>query len=151
MYLVWNSDDQIPTMPWCCRPTVSACWMRAFLLGDDEGVTINLMNRDNTALSREDMQFITLGTPDAAKAGLDLVLSGSNGYSAVAVLKNKGLNSAPCCSNGLFVKRGHRAKSVAKLQRLFCRPRRSACLLDVNGKRPGRQGQLWKQLDGQLG
>src|SRR5690606_21564309 len=71
-----------------------------FPLGDDEGVTITY-DRD-TALSREDMQFITWEHP-MLQGGMDLVLSSSMGNSAVALLKNKALKPGTMLLECLFV------------------------------------------------
>ena len=54
----------------------------------EDGITITFDR--NLALSREDMQFITWEHP-MVQGGMDLVLSGSMGNTAVALIKNKAL------------------------------------------------------------
>ncbi|WP_394561180.1 RNA polymerase-associated protein RapA [Aquipseudomonas alcaligenes] len=60
----------------------------SFPLGDDEAVTVTYDR--NQALAREDMQFLTWEHP-MVQGGMDLVLSGSMGNTAVALIKNKAL------------------------------------------------------------
>ena len=99
-----------------------------FPLGDDEGVTITY-DRD-TALSREDMQFITWEHP-MLQGGMDLVLSSSMGNSAVALLKNKALKPGTLLLEVLFV-----SEVIAPRQLQLERhlpPAALRCLLDVNG------------------
>jgi ATP-dependent helicase HepA len=72
----------------------------SFPLGDDEGVTITYDR--NQALSREDMQFITWEHP-MVQGGMDLVLSGSMGNTAVALIKNKALKPGTVLLELLYV------------------------------------------------
>ena len=99
-----------------------------FPLGDDEGVTITY-DRD-TALSREDMQFITWEHP-MLQGGMDLVLSSSMGNSAVALLKNKALKPGTMLLECLFVSEAIGPRQL-QLQR-YLPPTPVRCLLDVNG------------------
>ena len=115
-----------------------------FPLGDDEGVTITY-DRD-TALSREDMQFITWEHP-MLQGGMDLVLSGSMGNSAVAVLKNKGLKPGTLLLECLFVSEAIAPRAL-QLQR-YLPPTPVRCLLDVNGNDLAAKVSF-DTLDGQL-
>lgn len=99
-----------------------------FPLGDDEGVTITY-DRD-TALSREDMQFITWEHP-MLQGGMDLVLSGSMGNSSVALLKNKALKPGTMLLECLFVSEAIAPRAL-QLQR-YLPPTPVRCLLDING------------------
>lgn len=72
----------------------------SFPLGDDEGVTITYDCAQ--ALSREDMQFLTWEHP-MVQGGMDLVLSGSMGNTAVALIKNKALKPGTVLLELLFV------------------------------------------------
>ena len=99
-----------------------------FPLGDDEGVTITY-DRD-TALSREDMQFITWEHP-MLQGGMDLVLAGSMGNSSVALLKNKALKPGTMLLECLFVSEAIGPRAL-QLQR-YLPPTPVRCLLDING------------------
>ena len=99
-----------------------------FPLGDEEGVTITY-DRD-TALSREDMQFITWEHP-MLQGGMDLVLSSSMGNSSVALLKNKVLKPGTMLLECLFVSEAIAPRNL-QLQR-YLPPTPVRCLLDVNG------------------
>ena len=99
-----------------------------FPLGDDEGVTITY-DRE-TALSREDMQFITWEHP-MLQGGMDLVLSSSMGNSSVALLKNKVLKPGTMLLECLFVSEAIAPRSL-QLQR-YLPPTPVRCLLDING------------------
>ena len=99
-----------------------------FPLGDDEGVTITY-DRD-TALSREDMQFITWEHP-MLQGGMDLVLSSSMGNSSVALLKNKALDPGTLLLECLFVSEAIAPRQL-QLQR-YLPPTPVRCLLDING------------------
>jgi len=85
--------------------------MRAFRSADDEGVTITFMTRTPPCPARI-MQFINRGnTRMPAKAGMDLVLSGSMGNSAVArASRNKGSETRATlpCSNACLSPRPSR-------------------------------------------
>ncbi|WOD10236.1 RNA polymerase-associated protein RapA [Pseudomonas sp. NyZ704] len=115
-----------------------------FPLGDDEGVTITY-DRE-TALSREDMQFITWEHP-MLQGGMDLVLSGSMGNSAVAVLKNKGLKPGTLLLECLFVSEAIAPRAL-QLQR-YLPPTPVRCLLDINGNDLAAKVSF-ETLDGQL-
>ncbi|MGH2294108.1 RNA polymerase-associated protein RapA [Pseudomonas capeferrum] len=100
----------------------------SFPLGDDEGVTITY---DRTqALSREDMQFLTWEHP-MVQGGMDLVLSGSMGNSAVALIKNKALKPGTVLLELLFVSEVVAPRSL-QLGR-YLPPAALRCLLDTNG------------------
>ena len=99
-----------------------------FPLGDDEGVTITY-DRD-TALSREDMQFITWEHP-MLQGGMDLVLAGSMGNSSVALLKNKALPAGTMLLECLFVSEAIGPRHL-QMQR-YLPPTPVRCLQDVNG------------------
>ncbi|HDZ56319.1 MAG TPA: RNA polymerase-associated protein RapA [Pseudomonas xinjiangensis] len=99
-----------------------------FPLGDDEGVTITY-DRE-TALTREDMQFVTWEHP-MLQGGMDLVLSGSMGNSSVALLKNKALKPGTMLLECLFVSEAI-AHRTLQMQR-YLPPTPIRCLLDVNG------------------
>ncbi|WP_339649310.1 RNA polymerase-associated protein RapA [Halopseudomonas pelagia] len=115
-----------------------------FPLGDDEGVTITY-DRE-TALSREDMQFITWEHP-MLQGGMDLVLSGSMGNSAVAVLKNKGLKPGTLLLECLFVSEAIAPRAL-QLQR-YLPPTPVRCLLDISGNDLAAKVSF-ETLDGQL-
>ena len=100
----------------------------SFPLGDDEATTITY-DRD-TALSREDMQFITWEHP-MVQGGMDLVLAGSMGNSAVALLKNKALKPGTLLLECLFVSEAIAPREL-QLQR-YLPPTPVRCLLDING------------------
>jgi ATP-dependent helicase HepA len=100
----------------------------SFPLGDDEAVTITY-DRD-TALSREDMQFITWEHP-MLQGGMDLVLSGSMGNSSVALLKNKALKPGTMLLECLFVSEAIAPRALQMQRYLPLTPIR--CLLDING------------------
>ncbi|QJD57643.1 RNA polymerase-associated protein RapA [Pseudomonas sp. gcc21] len=99
-----------------------------FPLGDDEGVTITY-DRE-TALTREDMQFITWEHP-MLEGGMDLVLSGSMGNSSVALLKNKALKPGTMLLECLFVSEAIAPRAL-QMQR-YLPPTPIRCLLDING------------------
>lgn len=99
-----------------------------FPLGDDEAVTITY-DRE-TALTREDMQFITWEHP-MLQGGMDLVLSGSMGNSSVALLKNKALKPGTLLLECLFVSEAIAPRALQMQRYLPLTPIR--CLLDVNG------------------
>lgn len=99
-----------------------------FPLGDEEGVTITY-DRE-TALTREDMQFITWEHP-MLQGGMDLVLSGSMGNSAVALLKNKALKPGTLLLECLFVSEAIAPRAL-QMQR-YLPPTPIRCLLDING------------------
>lgn len=100
----------------------------SFPLGDDEGVTITY-DRDQ-ALSREDMQFITWEHP-MVQGGMDLVLSGSMGNTAVALIKNKALKPGTVLLELLYVSEVVAPRSL-QLGR-YLPPAALRCLLDTNG------------------
>ncbi|SDU17825.1 RNA polymerase-associated protein RapA [Halopseudomonas salegens] len=100
----------------------------SFPLGDDEATTITY-DRD-TALSREDMQFITWEHP-MVQGGMDMVLAGSMGNSAVALLKNKALKPGTLLLECLFISEAIAPREL-QLQR-YLPPTPVRCLLDING------------------
>ncbi len=100
----------------------------SFPLGDDEAVTITY-DRE-LALSREDMQFITWEHP-MVQGGMDLVLSGSMGNTAVALLKNKAIKAGTMLVELLFVSEAIAPKHL-QLGR-FLPPIAMRCLLDEKG------------------
>ena len=100
----------------------------SFPLGDDEGVTITYDR--NQALSREDMQFITWEHP-MVQGGMDLVLSGSMGNTAVALIKNKALKPGTVLLELLYVSEVVAPRSL-QLGR-YLPPAALRCLLDPNG------------------
>ncbi|MDH4557946.1 RNA polymerase-associated protein RapA [Pseudomonas sp. BN417] len=99
-----------------------------FPLGDDEGVTVTYDR--NQALSREDMQFLTWEHP-MVQGGMDLVLSGSMGNTAVALIKNKALKPGTVLLELLYVSEvvAPRALQLGR----FLPPKALRCLLDGNG------------------
>lgn len=99
-----------------------------FPLGSDEAITITY-NRE-LALSREDMQFITWEHP-MVQGGMDLVLSGSMGNTAVALLKNKAIKAGTMLVELLFVSEAIAPKHL-QLGR-FLPPIALRCLLDDKG------------------
>jgi ATP-dependent helicase HepA len=99
-----------------------------FPLGDDEGVTVSYDR--NQALSREDMQFLTWEHP-MVQGGMDLVLSGSMGNTAVALSKNKALKPGTVLLELLYVS-AVVAPRALQLGR-FLPPKALRCLLDANG------------------
>ncbi|MBF8781519.1 RNA polymerase-associated protein RapA [Pseudomonas fulva] len=100
----------------------------SFPLGDEEGVTITY---DRTqALSREDMQFLTWEHP-MVQGGMDLVLSGSMGNTAVALIKNKALKPGTVLLELLYVSEVVAPRSL-QLGR-YLPPAALRCLLDANG------------------
>ncbi|UVE18876.1 RNA polymerase-associated protein RapA [Pseudomonas sp. LS44] len=100
----------------------------SFPLGDDEGVTVTYDR--NQALSREDMQFLTWEHP-MVQGGMDLVLSGSMGNTAVALIKNKALKPGTVLLELLYVSE---VVAPRKLQLArFLPPLALRCLLDANG------------------
>ncbi|MBI6940736.1 RNA polymerase-associated protein RapA [Pseudomonas putida] len=100
----------------------------SFPLGDDEGVTITYDRAQ--ALSREDMQFLTWEHP-MVQGGMDLVLSGSMGNTAVALIKNKALKPGTVLLELLFVSEVVAPRSL-QLGR-YLPPAALRCLLDTNG------------------
>lgn len=100
----------------------------SFPLGSDEGVTISYDR--NLALSREDMQFLTWEHP-MVQGGMDLVLSGSMGNTAVAIIKNKALKPGTVLLEVLFVSEVVAPKAL-QLNR-FLPPIALRCLLDAKG------------------
>ncbi len=100
----------------------------SFPLGDDEGVTITYDR--GQALSREDMQFLTWEHP-MVQGGMDLVLSGSMGNTAVALIKNKALKPGTVLLELLFVSEVVAPRSL-QLGR-YLPPAALRCLLDTNG------------------
>ncbi|SDT11686.1 ATP-dependent helicase HepA [Halopseudomonas sabulinigri] len=99
-----------------------------FPLGDDEGVTITY-DRE-TALTREDMQFLTWEHP-MLQGGMDLVLSGSMGNSSVGLLKNKALKPGTMLLECIYVCEAIAPRAL-QLQR-YLPPTPIRCLLDTNG------------------
>ena len=100
----------------------------SFPLGNDEAVTITYDRAQ--ALSREDMQFLTWEHP-MVQGGMDLVLSGSMGNTAVALIKNKALKPGTVLLELLYVSE---AVAPRKLQLTrFLPPAALRCLLDANG------------------
>ena len=99
-----------------------------FPLGDDEAVTVTY-DRDQ-ALSREDMQFLTWEHP-MVQGGMDLVLSGSMGNTALAIIKNKALKPGTVLLELLFVSEVAAPRAL-QLGR-FLPPLALRCLLDGNG------------------
>ncbi|WP_312934830.1 RNA polymerase-associated protein RapA, partial [Pseudomonas sp.] len=100
----------------------------SFPLGDDEGVTITYDRAQ--ALSREDMQFITWEHP-MVQGGMDLVLSGSMGNTAVALIKNKALKPGTVLLELLYVSEVVAPRHL-QLGR-YLPPAALRCLLDANG------------------
>src|SRR5690606_22630897 len=72
----------------------------SFPLGD--GVAVTITYDREQALDREDMQFLTWEHP-MVQGGMDLVLSGSMGNTAVALIKNKALKPGTVLLELLFV------------------------------------------------
>ncbi|WP_263145478.1 RNA polymerase-associated protein RapA [Pseudomonas sp. RIT-PI-AD] len=99
-----------------------------FPLGDDEGVTVTY-DREQ-ALTREDMQFLTWEHP-MVQGGMDLVLSGSMGNTAVALIKNKALKPGTVLLELLYVSEvvAPRALQLGR----YLPPAALRCLLDANG------------------
>ncbi|MBF7729314.1 RNA polymerase-associated protein RapA [Pseudomonas sp. N040] len=99
-----------------------------FPLGDDEGVTITYEREQ--ALVREDMQFLTWEHP-MVQGGMDLVLSGSMGNTALAMIKNKALKPGTVLLELLYVSEvvAPRALQLGR----FLPPLALRCLLDGNG------------------
>ena len=100
----------------------------SFPLGSDEAVTITY-DRE-LALSREDMQFITWEHP-MVQGGMDLVLSGSMGNTAVALLKNKAIKAGTLLIELIYVSEAIAPKHL-QLGR-FLPPVAMRCLLDDKG------------------
>ncbi|MFJ9991105.1 RNA polymerase-associated protein RapA [Pseudomonas putida] len=100
----------------------------SFPLGDDEGVTITYDR--GQALSREDMQFLTWEHP-MVQGGMDLVLSGSMGNTAVALIKNKALKPGTVLLELLYVSEVVAPRSLQLGRYLPSAALR--CLLDTNG------------------
>ncbi|MDG9924854.1 MULTISPECIES: RNA polymerase-associated protein RapA [unclassified Pseudomonas] len=100
----------------------------SFPLGDDEAVTVTYDR--NQALAREDMQFLTWEHP-MVQGGMDLVLSGSMGNTAVALIKNKALKPGTVLLELLYVSEVVAPKAL-QLSR-FLPPVALRSLLDPNG------------------
>ncbi len=100
----------------------------SFPLGDDEGVTITYDRAQ--ALSREDMQFLTWEHP-MVQGGMDLVLSGSMGNTAVALIKNKALKPGTVLLELLYVSEVVAPRSLQMGR--YLPPAALRCLLDANG------------------
>lgn len=100
----------------------------SFPLGDDEAVTVTYDRLQ--ALSREDMQFLTWEHP-MVQGGMDLVLAGSMGNTAVALIKNKALKPGTLLVELLFVSEVIAPRAL-QLSR-FMPPAAIRCLLDGNG------------------
>ncbi|MWV13904.1 RNA polymerase-associated protein RapA [Pseudomonas sp. R-28-1W-6] len=100
----------------------------SFPLGDDEAVTVTYDR--NQALAREDMQFLTWEHP-MVQGGMDLVLSGSMGNTAVALIKNKALKPGTVLLELLYVSEVVAPRSL-QLSR-YLPPVALRCLLDGNG------------------
>lgn len=94
----------------------------------EDGCTITF-NRD-IALSREDAQFITWEHP-LIRNGLDLILSGDTGSSALSLLKNKALPQGTLLVEMMYVVEAQAPKQL-QLQR-FLPPTPVRMLLDRNG------------------
>ena len=99
-----------------------------FPLGDDEGVTITYDR--NVALVREDMQFLTWEHP-MAQGGMDLVMSGSMGNTAVALIKNKALKPGTVLLELIYISEAVAPRAL-QLGR-YLPPLAIRCLLDANG------------------
>ena len=100
----------------------------SFPLGDDEAVTITYYRAQ--AQTREYMQFLTWEHP-MVQGGMDLVLSGSMGNTAVALIKNKALKPGTVLLELLFVSEVVAPRAL-QLSR-FLPPLALRCLLDGNG------------------
>ncbi|WP_421684077.1 RNA polymerase-associated protein RapA [Stutzerimonas urumqiensis] len=100
----------------------------SFPLGDDEAVTITY-DREQ-ALVREDMQFLTWEHP-MVLGGMDLVLSGSMGNTAVGLIKNKALKPGTVLLELLYVSEVVAPRAL-QLHRVLP-PVALRCLLDGNG------------------
>lgn len=100
----------------------------SFPLGDDEGVTITYDRAQ--ALSREDMQFLTWEHP-MVQGGMDLVLSGSMGNTAVALIKNKALKPGTVLLELLYVSEVVAPRNLQMGR--YLPPAALRCLLDANG------------------
>ncbi|MDV7210609.1 RNA polymerase-associated protein RapA [Azotobacter beijerinckii] len=100
----------------------------SFPLGSDEAATVTYDR--NQALVREDMQFLTWEHP-MVQGGMDLVLAGSMGNTAVALIKNKALKPGTVLLELLYVSEvvAPRALQLAR----FLPPLALRCLLDANG------------------
>jgi len=101
----------------------------SFPLGDDEAVTVTY-DREQ-ALSREDMQFLTWEHP-MVQGGMDLVLAGSMGNSAVALIKNKALKPGTLLLEILFTSECVAPKAL-QLSR-FLPQAAMRCLLNEQGQ-----------------
>lgn len=94
----------------------------------EDGCTITF--RRDVALSREDAQFITWEHP-LIRNGLDLILSGDTGCSALSLLKNKALPVGTLLLELVYVVEAQAPKQL-QLQR-FLPPTPVRLLLDKNG------------------
>ncbi len=94
----------------------------------EDGITITF-DRE-LALSREDAQFVTWEHP-IIRNGLDLILSGDTGSSAMSLLKNKALPVGTLLVEMLYVVEAKAPKSL-QLQR-FLPPTPLRMLMDRNG------------------
>ncbi len=99
-----------------------------FPLGDDEAVTITYDR--NQALAREDMQFLSWEHP-MVQGGMDLVLSGPMGNTAVALIKNRALKPGTVLLELLFVSEVVAPRHL-QLER-FLPAQAIRCLLDSKG------------------
>lgn len=99
-----------------------------FPLGDEEGVTITYDR--SLALSREDMQFISWEHP-MLQGGMDLVLSGSMGNTAVAVINNKALKTGTVLIEFIFVTEVVAPRALQLVR--FLPKVALRCLLDARG------------------
>lgn len=100
----------------------------SFPLGDDEAITVTY-DREQ-ALVREDMQFLTWEHP-MVLGGMDLVLSGSMGNTAVGLIKNKALKPGTVLLELLYVSEVVAPRAL-QLHRVLP-PMALRCLLDGNG------------------
>jgi len=101
----------------------------SFPLGDDEAVTVTY-DREQ-ALSREDMQFLSWEHP-MVQGGMDLVLAGPMGNSALALIKNKALKPGTMLLEILFTSECVAPKSL-QLSR-FLPQAAMRCLLNEQGQ-----------------
>ncbi|KXU33954.1 RNA polymerase-binding ATPase [Ventosimonas gracilis] len=101
----------------------------SFPLGASEAVTVTY-DREQ-ALSREDMQFLTWEHP-MVQGGMDLVLAGTMGNSAVALIKNKALKPGTLLLEILFTSECVAPKTL-QLSR-FLPQAAMRCLLNEQGQ-----------------
>lgn len=100
----------------------------SFPLGSEEGVTVTFQRE--LALSREDMEYLTWEHP-MVQGGMDLVLSGSMGNTAVALIKNKALKPGTLLLELIFVSEVIAPRAL-QLNR-FLPTSAVRCLLDTKG------------------